>query len=91
MVTEKTGDDLNLDSAHAVRDEHKSKGIMADINQKFVCSLLSIMTQLFKKDSESSCWQWSSAYIILNREIFPFRCLPQHLDQFLTATVSLYF
>lgn len=33
----KGGGDLELYSAYTVHDEHKSKGIMADMNQKFVC------------------------------------------------------
>ncbi len=43
----KGGNDLKLDSAYTVHDEHKSKGIMAAINQ--VCLQPSSITTRLKK------------------------------------------
>lgn len=55
----KAGNDLKFDFAHAAHDEHKSKGIMADINQMFVCNPHPLGHSLIKRTQRGSCSWWS--------------------------------
>lgn len=62
-------------SAYRVDGEHKSKGIIADINQKFICSLHPLWHS-WKRDSERFL---QSVKHILKREIFLLHGLSQQV------------